>query len=174
MQTKEEIARDEATHAAQFASPDSETRNTNERGSVSGAGSAHLDNANRMKSRKRPVIVEATQWFKNGDHPEDGTERFPPKGTPGQAFDGSPQDPRYTGEFAGELFEGKVVRYFRLPEMDGQDICMYCNRMMKDHGWIDTLGGGKTVCPGDWVITGKDGDHYPCKAAVFEKLYEEI
>ena len=23
------------------------------------------------KFRKRPVVVEATQWFKNGDHPED-------------------------------------------------------------------------------------------------------
>lgn len=21
--------------------------------------------------RKKPVVVEATQWFKNGDHPED-------------------------------------------------------------------------------------------------------
>ena len=22
--------------------------------------------------RKKPVVIEATQWFKNGDHPEDG------------------------------------------------------------------------------------------------------
>ena len=25
------------------------------------------------KYRKLPVIIEATQWFKNGDHPEDGS-----------------------------------------------------------------------------------------------------
>ncbi len=24
-----------------------------------------------MKFRKRPVVIEATQWFKNGDHPKD-------------------------------------------------------------------------------------------------------
>ena len=24
-----------------------------------------------MKFRKRPVIVEANQWFQNGDHPDD-------------------------------------------------------------------------------------------------------
>lgn len=24
-----------------------------------------------MKYRKKPVVIEATQWFKNGDHPED-------------------------------------------------------------------------------------------------------
>lgn len=22
--------------------------------------------------RKKPIVIEATQWFKNGDHPEDG------------------------------------------------------------------------------------------------------
>ena len=26
-----------------------------------------------MKYRKKPVVVEATQWFVNGDHPEDGS-----------------------------------------------------------------------------------------------------
>lgn len=25
-----------------------------------------------MKYRKQPVVVEATQWFKNGDHPARG------------------------------------------------------------------------------------------------------
>jgi hypothetical protein len=24
-----------------------------------------------VKFRKKPVVIEATQWFKNGDHPED-------------------------------------------------------------------------------------------------------
>lgn len=24
-----------------------------------------------MKYRKKPVVIEATQWFKNGDHPLD-------------------------------------------------------------------------------------------------------
>lgn len=50
-----------------------------------------------MKYRKKPVVIEAVQWFKNGDHPEDGNQRF------------------VSGEFAGELYEGKVVRYYRNP-----------------------------------------------------------
>jgi hypothetical protein len=30
-----------------------------------------------MKYRKKPVVIDATQWFKNGDHPEDGKGVFP-------------------------------------------------------------------------------------------------
>lgn len=29
-----------------------------------------------MTYRKKPVAIEATQWFKNGDHPKEGTETF--------------------------------------------------------------------------------------------------
>ena len=29
-----------------------------------------------MKFRKKPVVIDATQWFKNGDHPDDGQETF--------------------------------------------------------------------------------------------------
>jgi len=28
-----------------------------------------------MKYRKKPVVIEATRWFKNGDHPEDDVFR---------------------------------------------------------------------------------------------------
>jgi hypothetical protein len=45
---------------------------------------------------------------------------------------------------------------------------------MHDHGWIDTPDGGHVVCPGDWVITGVNGEHYPCKPDVFEATYEEV
>ena len=115
------------------------------------------------KFRKKPVVIEASQWFKNGDHPNDGTERFPPKTPPANPFvppreDGSPSDPRYTGEFAGELLEGKVVRYFRHPDVPGTQECKHCGKTMHVHGWIDTLEGGHIVCPGDWVITGVEGE----------------
>ena len=43
---------------------------------------------------------------------------------------------------------------------------------MHDHGWVDTLESGHIVCPGDWVITGVKGDHYPCKPDIFAKTYE--
>lgn len=106
------------------------------------------------KYRKKPVVIEATQWFKNGDHPLDGDERFE------------------TGEFKGERFEGKIVRYYRTPQMDGQTPCKHCGQIMHVHGWIDTLEGGHIVCPGDWVITGVKNEVYPCKPDIFEATYE--
>ena len=33
---------------------------------------------------------------------------------------------------------------------------------MREHGWIDSGGEGRTVCPGDLVVT-VDGGHYPVK-----------
>ncbi len=109
-----------------------------------------------MKYRKKQVTIEATQWFKNGDHPEDNCGEF--IGEDGKRFKG----------------EGKVVRYYRTPDVDGEHSCMYCTRMMHDHGWIDTLEGGHTVCPGDWIITGVAGETYPCKPMIFEATYEKV
>ncbi len=74
-----------------------------------------------MKFRKKPVVVEATQWFKDGDHPK--------------------VKPLYG-------FTGK--------------------------GWISTLEGGHEVTPGDWIITGVKGEHYPCKPDIFEATYEPV
>ena len=72
-----------------------------------------------MKYRKKPVVIEATQWFKMGDHPA-------------------------------------------VEESLGND----------QFGWIDTLEGGHIVSPGDWIITGVKGEHYPCKPDIFEMTYE--
>lgn len=98
-----------------------------------------------MKYRKKPVVIEATQWFRNGDHPEDGNERF----------------------------EGKVVRYFRRPDISGYALCSECGNPFHIHGWIDTLEDGHRVCPGDWIITGVKGERYPCKPDIFAATYEE-
>ncbi len=110
------------------------------------------------KYRKKPVEIEATQWHKNGDHPQDECETF-------DAGD---------GPFQGE---GKVVRYYRTPDLDGQNECEYCNEIMHVHGWIDTVQGGHIVCPGDWIINEsgeiKEG-FYPCKPDIFEVSYEKV
>ena len=82
--------------------------------------------------RKRPVVVEATQWFEHGDY-----------------------DRRV------------VVRDNALIHR-----CSQCDRSTVDHGWIDTLEGGHRVCPGDWIITGVKGEHYPCKPDIFDATYE--
>lgn len=98
--------------------------------------------------RKRPVVVEATQWVTNGDHPLDNA-------------DGRPAD-----------HEGAIVRYYRTPALDGERVCKHCALTMHRHGWIDTLEGGHIVCPGDWIITGVNGENYPCKPDIFEATYE--
>ena len=75
--------------------------------------------------RKKPVVIEATQWFKMGDHP--------------------------------------VVKQYKTYDPD-----------MANCGWCPTLEGGHIVTPGDWIITGVKGEHYPCKPDIFEMTYDEI
>lgn len=81
-----------------------------------------------MKFRKKPVVIEAKQWFP-GVHVEGVTE---------QVFD--------IGE--GTQSTGK--------------------------GWINTLEGPLRVSPGDWILTGVNGEKYPCKPDIFEKTYEPL
>lgn len=120
-----------------------------------------------MKFRKKPVVIEATQWFKNGDHPLDYSRD-------------------HDGFVDGELtvitaeyrkangWEGDIVRYFRHPSVLGDRLCEQCGNRMRDHGWIDTLEGGHNVCPGDWIITSVAGEHYPCKPRIFEATYGAV
>ncbi len=86
------------------------------------------------KYRKKPIVVEATQWFNDAGHPQ--------------------------------------VQYWRTPEGEAQTLCKHCDRMMCEHGWIDTLEGGHNVCPGDWIIEGIKGEFHPCKPDVSEATYE--
>jgi hypothetical protein len=72
------------------------------------------------KFRKKPVVIEATQWWKDGDHP--AVNPHLPIG----------------------------------------------------YGWVPTLEGGHVVTPGDWIITGVHGEHYPCKPDIFEETYEAV
>ena len=70
------------------------------------------------KYRKKPVVIEATQWFKDGDHPA------------------------------------------------------VTHSIHRGWGKVATLEGDMTVMPGDWIITGIKGEHYPCKPDIFEATYE--
>lgn len=72
--------------------------------------------------RKKPGEIEATQWFKHGDHP---------------AVRSDPS-------------------------------------LRRDQGWVTTLEGVHVVTPGDWIITGVKGEHYPCKPDIFEATYEAV
>ena len=39
---------------------------------------------------------------------------------------------------------------------------------------IETLEGTMHANVGDWIITGVNGEKYPCKPDIFEKTYERI
>jgi len=119
--------------------------------------------------RKKPVIVEASQWFKNGNHPLDYSIKHIGFGADGNvATEHSPEDRKANG------WEGDIVRYFRRPGKIGGEVCTSCGEVMHDHGWIDTLEGGHIVCPGDWIITGVKGEMYPCKPDIFTATYEAV
>ncbi len=119
------------------------------------------------KFRKKPVIIDATQWFKNGDHPldfvkeHDGLEN-------GELRTFSGRERKEKG------WEGDIVRYYRNPYVRGENTCQNCGNLLHVHGWIDTLEGGHIVCPSDWIITGVAGEHYPCKPDIFDKTYEPV
>ncbi|WP_182360570.1 hypothetical protein [Tomitella gaofuii] len=110
------------------------------------------------KFRKRPVVVEAAVWNTYGDHRAVDYYRHPPV------------DPS-TGEIvgAGGILMGRM-KHSEVPDRFRRATC---EALMDDHGWIDTLEGGHTVCPGDWIITGVAGEFYPCKPDIFAATYEE-
>lgn len=110
------------------------------------------------KFRKKPVVIEASQWFANGDHPGDKSYTITPVPGDGEPF----------------FSEGGVVRHYCHPDFPGSSICEQCKQVHAVHGWIDTLEQGHRVCPGDWVITGVKGERYPCKPDIFEETYEAV
>lgn len=91
-----------------------------------------------MKFRKKPVVIDAVQWFKHGDHP--GVRQI------------SDSDDMY---FTG---------------MGGATLI---NR--DSYGVIGTLESpNHLVSPGDYIITGIQGELYPCKPDIFHATYESI
>jgi hypothetical protein len=119
-----------------------------------------------MKYRKKPVEFEATQWFKNGDHPLDYSKDA-------QGFEAGELRTFTAGERREKSWEGDVVRYYRRPDVPGEKLCIACGIRMHEHGWIDQpFPAGYTVCPGDFVITVPDGSYRPCNPGTFAAEYE--
>lgn len=119
-------------------------------------------------------IIQAAQWFKNGDHPED--YEMGRKGTK----DGKPYI--FSEEECRAMdWEGNIVRYFRHPQINGESHCPTCGKTMHEHGWIEnnlieygTAPG--IVCPGDWIISIKVGGYRKYRIvenSLFTKQYKE-
>lgn len=149
-----------------------------------------------MKYRKKPVVIEATQWFKDGDHP--AVEPRPAEilfDRAGNYFYVSHADnlvPMANAWFAvnptGDVAQkfGPVLPFAvydiksgeRVPASEKPDLL---KRYMAQQGWTDaprdmglikTLEGTHIVTPGDWIITGVQGELYPCKDEIFRATYE--
>lgn len=67
-----------------------------------------------------------------------------------------------------------VERNENLYDTKDMFICKRCGNEYRNHGWIETLEGGHTACPGDWIIRGVKGEFYPCKPDIFAETYEEV
>lgn len=113
-----------------------------------------------MKYRKKSSLIEATQWFKNGDHPQDESKPV---------------------ENSDKLSEGKVVGHFRsldpLESMDplntaGNRYCPLCGNFLHRHGYLDGANGEEIVCPGDYVVTDRNGLYFRLSRGEFESQYE--
>jgi hypothetical protein len=98
--------------------------------------------------------IEATKWLKNGDHPKDKSK------------------PYTSNPSTVSLSEGEVVRYFRHPEVPGEEKCFKCGKPMQDHGWIDQGGSGITVCPGSYVVTVGVDQYDVVEPDIFEFLFK--
>jgi len=94
------------------------------------------------KYRKKPVVIEATQWFKVGDHTE--------------------------------VVKLELSEWQRNHPECISPTCHGCGSTEYEttHGYVGTLEGGHVVCPGDWIITGVQGERYPCKPDIFAATYE--
>lgn len=49
-----------------------------------------------------------------------------------------------------------------------------CDRLNDHVPVIKTLEGQHLVSEGDWIITGIQGERYPCKPDIFEATYEKV
>lgn len=104
-----------------------------------------------MRFRKKPIVIEAQQWFLPGDSRHDPLMLTIRKGNTVQPGD-------YLQ--AGDLY---LAMKGGLPNIGGDDVYM-----------IRTLEGPLKVSHGDWIIIGVKGEKYPCKPDIFEATYEPV
>lgn len=53
-------------------------------------------------------------------------------------------------------------------------ICVSENDTPIQVPYIETLEGRHLITQGDWIITGIQGERYPCKPDIFNETYEAV
>lgn len=149
-----------------------------------------------MKYRKKPVVIDAVQWFKDGDHsavePRHAEILYDRGGkyyyithidpelpwpTAWIAIDPQSETAQKHGYYLPfsfyELKSGNRAPLDSNPELYARyAVEMKWGTRPRHMGYVKTLEGGHIVTPGDWIITGVKGEHYPCKPDIFEATYE--
>lgn len=59
-------------------------------------------------------------------------------------------------------------------DSDDEWVCEKCGKPACKHGNVKTLEGFHIACPGDYIIRGIRGEHYPCKPDIFAMTYEPV
>lgn len=65
--------------------------------------------------------------------------------------------------------DGRYIRYMTKEEMKTKGYPKAC-----EHPVIQTLEGRMKISEGDYIITGVNGERYPCKPDIFHKTYELV
>jgi hypothetical protein len=109
-----------------------------------------------MRFRKKPVEVEAWQVTQEFLNSLMEPERF--RHTTKEE-DGSIS---MLESFVKDLEEVKYRKLYAVIREDKATL------------FIRTLEGDMEAKLGDWIITGVEGEIYPCKPLIFEKTYEKV
>lgn len=125
-----------------------------------------------MKVYERGPVLDAHQWWRNGDHPDDNSKRIE----------------RWGGRWissrrAAELTMGEVVGFYAVPITNNPPRCGTCDKLVSSHGRLKRSkqdppqSDRPIVCPGDWIIThppenpGGHKTYSLCRRADFQSRY---
>jgi hypothetical protein len=67
-------------------------------------------------------------------------------------------------EYEDQITQEITLGMFKASKLDG----------VRLYPFINTLEGKMYVSDGDWIITGVNGERYPCKPDIFAKTYEAV
>lgn len=67
-----------------------------------------------------------------------------------------------------------AVQWYPGKEIEGVRFNDYPTPALPAGPYVMTLEGPLHVSPGDWIITGVNGEKYPCKPDVFAASYDPV